>query len=102
MSQHRATRPILCGNKEAVSYNNTILGVAGRDGLGFSTMNAPTDKQQAVLEYVRSFVMQNGYSPTMKEISTHFGWWPNAAMVHCQLLEKKGLLRKTPRGYLPV
>lgn len=62
-----------------------------------------TDRQQEVHDFLTDFVNENGYSPTLRQISANFGWsGTKAAQDHLQALERKGYLRNTPRGYLPA
>ncbi len=56
-----------------------------------------TDRQHAVLEFVRIQQERHGMFPTLREISAHFGFAsPFAATRHLQALEKKGALRRQP------
>lgn len=56
-----------------------------------------TDRQHAVLEFVRVQQERHGMFPTLREISAHFGFAsPFAATRHLQALEKKGALRRQP------
>jgi len=65
-------------------------------------MNELTDRQKEVLNYIAWFLDREGYAPTYRKIASHFGWSSFTASVgHCEALEKKGYLRKTPRGYIP-
>jgi repressor LexA len=59
-------------------------------------MRELTERQMAVFEFLRSYVTDHGYPPTMREIGEHFGFtWP-AARGHLAALEKKGLIRIDP------
>jgi len=59
-------------------------------------MREITERQKVVFEFLRSYVMDHGYPPTMREIGEHFGiTWP-AARGHLAALEKKGLVRINP------
>lgn len=31
-------------------------------------------RQQAVLDYIRSYITEHGYAPTVREIGVRFGW----------------------------
>lgn len=56
-----------------------------------------TDRQQAVLDFVRTQQERHGMFPTLREISAHFGFAsPFAATRHLQALEKKGVLIRQP------
>jgi repressor LexA len=54
-----------------------------------------TKRQREILDYVESFVENNGYSPSFEEIASFFGY-SSLATVHEHLsnLERKGYLRK--------
>jgi len=57
----------------------------------------PTERQQAVLEFIRKHIMKKGFPPTVREIAGHFGFAsPLSAQLHINALAKKGLIRKTP------
>lgn len=64
----------------------------------------PLNKTQAkVLAFISRYIKKNGYSPTMREVSDHFGWSSvNAAAGPMWGLAKKGYLEKTSRGYRPT
>jgi repressor LexA len=52
-----------------------------------------TDRQLQVLEYIESFISQNGMSPTFREIASHFGFKsPRAVTDHVAALRRKGML----------
>lgn len=64
---------------------------------------APTPRQAAVLSFIRERHAADGYAPTVREIGRHFGIAsPNGVVCHLKALEKKGLIRRTSRGALPV
>ncbi len=53
-----------------------------------------TAKQSKIYEFIRAWQMENGYPPTQKEISNHFGFGSlNAVRNHLALIEKKGYIR---------
>ena len=57
--------------------------------------NIPTAKQQAIVDWVKQFVLTNGYGPTMQEIGEHFGIKsPSGATRHIEAAEKKGLIQR--------
>lgn len=57
----------------------------------------PTVRQQAVLDFIKSFQEEHGYSPTQREIQKGLNMRsPNAPLCHLEALEKKGLIRRTP------
>jgi len=56
---------------------------------------ALTRRQREVLDFVRGFVAQNGYSPSLEEIGAAFGLTSVATVhKHVQHLVEKGYLRK--------
>jgi repressor LexA len=56
---------------------------------------ALTRRQREIYDYIRSFVSDNGYSPSLEEIGAHFGL-SSVATVHKHVhhLVEKGFLRK--------
>jgi len=74
-------------------------------------MKGLTERQQQVLDFIRSEIDTVGRPPTQHEIKDHFGWAStNAVRTHLRLLEDKGelacdrhqarglRLKSTPRG----
>lgn len=60
-----------------------------------------TEKQEAVLEFIKTYQMENGGSPTLKEMREYFGVSSdNSILKHLKALEEKGFIEKddTPRG----
>jgi len=59
-------------------------------------MRELTDKQKRIVEFLKTYVGEHGYPPTMREIGEHFGFtWP-AARGHLAAIEKKGAIRMNP------
>lgn len=55
-----------------------------------------TERQKKIIEFLKSYVKDHGYPPTMRETGEHFGFtWP-AARGHLIALEKKGVIRINP------
>lgn len=56
-----------------------------------------TKRQREIYEYVRSFLAEEGYAPSLEEIAGHFGL-SSVATVHEHLsnLQAKGLLHRDP------
>jgi len=55
-----------------------------------------TDKQKRIVEFLKVYVGEHGFPPTMREIGEHFGFtWP-AARGHLAAIEKKGAIRMNP------
>lgn len=61
----------------------------------------PSAKQRAVYEFIESYQMDHGASPTLKELREHFHVSSdNSILKHLTALEEKGWLQRdpTPRG----
>lgn len=56
-------------------------------------MKSMTPRQKEVLEFIRSFVRENRYPPTIREISEAFGISVKGAHDHVRALEKKQVIR---------
>lgn len=56
---------------------------------------ALTARQREVLDFIRHFMSQAGYPPTVREIGAHFGFVPRSIFDHLKALERKGYLRRT-------
>ena len=54
-----------------------------------------TDRQAAVLRFIREFIGEHGYSPTYREIGRHFAIAPKNARGHILALARKGVLSWT-------
>jgi len=60
-------------------------------------MEALTNKQMAVLAYIREQTGDRGMPPTVREVARHFGFKsPKAASDHMDALIRKGYLERTP------
>jgi repressor LexA len=58
-------------------------------------MQGLTDRQQQVLEYIRSSIADRGYPPTLREIGAHMGIRStNGVNDHLRALERKGYLTR--------
>ena len=56
-------------------------------------MTILTKKQKAILDYVESFIDDNGYAPSFREIAEHFGYASTATVAdHIQALKDKGII----------
>ncbi len=53
-------------------------------------MKALTRRQQEVLEFIKNFIEDHSYPPTMREIAHHFNISVKAIFDHVKALEKKG------------
>ena len=57
----------------------------------------PTKRQQEVLEFIKTHLIEKAFPPTVREIASHFGFAsPLSAQLHINALIKKGFLKKTP------
>jgi repressor LexA len=56
-----------------------------------------SDRQRAILDYLRGFVDEHGYPPTVREIGEAVGLRsPSTVHAHLAQLERAGLLRRDP------
>ena len=54
-----------------------------------------TPRQQQVYDYLKTYIGNSKYPPSVQEVSEHFGISIRAAYDHIKALEKKGRLRRT-------
>ena len=54
-----------------------------------------TARQEEVFDFVRAFIKERGYPPSVREIGEHFHIYPRAAFDHLKALERKGYLKRT-------
>lgn len=60
-------------------------------------MEAPTKKQQAILDYMKAHSAQHSYWPSIRDIQAKFRFAStNAVFGHLQALERKGVLQRIP------
>jgi len=59
-----------------------------------TTRSTLTARQREVLDFIRHFMIQAGYPPTVREIGAHFGFVPRSVFDHLKALERKGVLRR--------
>ena len=60
-------------------------------------MRPLTDRQQAILDFIRARVVQDGASPSLAELCEAFGFASsNAARKHLQALASRGVIRLVP------
>lgn len=58
-------------------------------------MQPLTDRQEAILEFIRRSIRDRGYPPTLREIGAHMGIRStNGVSDHLRALERKGYLRR--------
>lgn len=56
-----------------------------------------TQRQKDVLDFIKSYLVEHGISPTLTEIDKHFDMGSSsAAYQHVQALQRKGYLKKLP------
>jgi repressor LexA len=53
-----------------------------------------TLRQKEVFNFIRSFIRERGYPPSVREIGEHFNIYPRAVFDHLKALEKKGYLKR--------
>jgi repressor LexA len=53
-----------------------------------------TSRQREIFDFVRSFMKERGYPPSVREIGEHFHIYPRAVFDHLKALEKKGYLKR--------
>ncbi len=54
-----------------------------------------TKRQKAIFTFVRDYLRENGYSPTLEEIATHFRLASlNGVYKHLKALEERGFIRR--------
>jgi repressor LexA len=60
-------------------------------------LKALTSRQQQVLDFIQEHILNNGYPPTLREISGQFHLsGPRAAVKHLDAMERKGHIRRRP------
>ena len=58
-----------------------------------------TSTQENLLNFLRNFLVERGFPPTLREIASHFGLkGPKGPQKTLHILERKGYIRKTPGG----
>jgi repressor LexA len=61
--------------------------------------NELTERQKEVFEFLKDFLRERGFPPTLREIASHFGLrGPKAPKKTLNILERKGYIRKVPGG----
>ena len=53
-----------------------------------------TSRQREIFNFIRAFIKERGYPPSVREIGKHFNIYPRAAFDHLKALEKKGYLKR--------
>jgi len=58
-----------------------------------------TSTQKKVLNFLKNYLREKGFPPTLREIASHFGLkGPRAPQKTLSILERKGYLKKVPGG----
>jgi repressor LexA len=58
-----------------------------------------TSTQENVLNFLKNFLLEKGFPPTLREIASYFGLkGPKGPQKTLHILERKGYVRKTPGG----
>lgn len=57
-----------------------------------------TRRQQQILEFIRHYARDEGISPTLEEIATHFGVNKVTIFGHVAELQRKGMVSRAARG----
>jgi len=61
--------------------------------------NELTERQKEVFEFLKDFLREKGFPPTLREIASHFGLkGPKGPQKILNILERKGYIRKVPGG----
>jgi repressor LexA len=53
-----------------------------------------TPRQKEIFDFIKGFIKERGFPPSVREIGEHFRIYPRAAFDHLKALEKKGYLRR--------
>jgi repressor LexA len=56
-----------------------------------------TEKQRTILEFLKDFLKDRGYPPSLRDICEHFGIkGPKNARKHLEAIERKGFIKRSP------
>lgn len=53
-----------------------------------------TERQREIFDFIRAFIRERGYPPSVREIGGHFHIYPRAVFDHLKTLERKGYLKR--------
>ena len=53
-----------------------------------------TSRQREIFNFIRTFIKERGYPPSVREIGEHFNIYPRAVFDHLKALERKGYLKR--------
>lgn len=63
-----------------------------------ATLSSLTPRQREILDFIRDWIEQFGYAPSVRDIGRHFGIRsPNGVRGHLKALEAKGVIERDPR-----
>ncbi len=62
----------------------------------YMNMKSLTKRQSDVLEFLKSYLQEKGYPPSVAEVANHFGFHVGAARGHLLALQNKGYLKIHP------
>jgi repressor LexA len=58
-----------------------------------------TERQRSILGFLKDFILENGYPPSLREVCEKFGIsGPNNAAKHLDALERKGFIRRLSKA----
>lgn len=61
-------------------------------------MKKLTNRQKEILDYIKWFITEYGFSPSIRDIGSHFEMSPNGAYDHVIAIEKKGKIIRNNNG----
>ena len=53
-----------------------------------------TARQEEIFSFIKTFIKERGYPPSVREVGEHFHIYPRAAFDHLKALERKGYLKR--------
>ena len=53
-----------------------------------------TPRQKEIFDFIKEFIKERGFPPSVREIGEHFRIYPRAVFDHLKALERKGYLRR--------
>ena len=60
-----------------------------------------TSRQREIFNFIRTFIKERGYPPSVREIGEKFNIYPRAVFDHLKALERKGLSTKGRYDKIP-
>jgi repressor LexA len=64
------------------------------DFLSIEVFMELTARQEEIFSFIRTFIRDRGYPPSVREIGEHFHIYPRAVFDHLKALERKGYLKR--------